>query len=87
MVTRQGVVKKTSLEAYSRPRTNGVNAINIREDDELLEAVLTNGRCIIMIAAQAYTSVQEHPLVAEDMQKAIRFGAELTRMLIENEHK
>ena len=51
MVTRQGVVKKTSLEAYSRPRTNGVNAINIREDDELLEAILTNGRCIIMIAA------------------------------------
>ena len=51
MVTRQGVVKKTSLEAYSRPRTNGVNAIVIREDDELLEAVLTNGRCNIMIAA------------------------------------
>ncbi len=51
MVTRQGVVKKTSLEAYSRPRQNGVIAINIREDDELLEAVLTNGRCGIMIAA------------------------------------
>ena len=51
MVTRQGVVKKTSLEAYSRPRTNGVNAINIREDDELIEAILTNGRCFIMIAA------------------------------------
>jgi len=51
MVTRQGVVKKTSLEAYSRPRTNGVNAINIREDDELLEAILTNGHCNIMIAA------------------------------------
>ena len=51
MVTRQGVVKKTSLEAYSRPRTNGVNAINIREDDELLEAILTNGNCNIMIAA------------------------------------
>lgn len=51
MVTRQGIVKKTSLEAYSRPRTNGVNAINIREDDELLEAILTNGRCNIMIAA------------------------------------
>ena len=51
MVTRNGVVKKTSLEAYSRPRTNGVNAIIIREDDELLEAVLTNGRCNIMIAA------------------------------------
>ena len=51
MVTRQGIVKKTSLEAYSRPRTNGVNAINVREDDELLEAILTNGRCNIMIAA------------------------------------
>ena len=51
MVTRKGIVKKTSLEAYSRPRTNGVNAINIREDDELLEAILTNGRCNIMIAA------------------------------------
>ena len=51
MVTRQGVIKKTSLEAYSRPRTSGVNAINIREDDELLEAILTNGRCNIMIAA------------------------------------
>ena len=51
MVTRAGVVKKTSLEAYSRPRQNGVNAINIREDDELLEAILTNGRCNIMIAA------------------------------------
>ena len=45
------MVKKTTLEAYSRPRTNGVNAINIREDDELLEAILTNGRCNIMIAA------------------------------------
>ena len=51
MVTRKGVVKKTTLEAYSRPRTNGVNAINIREDDELLEAILTNGNCNIMIAA------------------------------------
>ena len=51
MVTRQGIVKKTSVEAYSHVRTIGVNAINIREDDELLEAILTNGRCKIMIAA------------------------------------
>ncbi len=51
MATRNGIVKKTSLEAYSRPRANGVNAINIREDDELLEAILTNGRCNVMIAA------------------------------------
>ena len=51
MVTRKGVIKKTSVEAYSRPRTNGVNAITVREDDELLEAILTNGNCNIMIAA------------------------------------
>ena len=51
LVTRGGIVKKTTLEAYSRPRTNGVNAITVREDDELLEAILTNGRCNIMIAA------------------------------------
>ena len=51
MVTRKGIIKKTSLEAYSHPRTNGVNAVTIREDDELIEAILTNGRCNIMIAA------------------------------------
>ena len=51
MITRNGTIKKTSLEAYSRPRTNGINAINIREDDELIEAMLTNGNCHIMIAA------------------------------------
>ena len=43
MCTKSGVIKKTSLEAYSRPRTNGINAITIRENDELLEAKLTNG--------------------------------------------
>ena len=40
---KNGQVKKTSLEKYSRPRANGINAITIREDDELLEAKLTNG--------------------------------------------
>ena len=43
LVTRDGTVKKTSLEAYSRPRTNGINAINVREGDMLLEARLTTG--------------------------------------------
>ena len=51
LVTRRGIIKKTTLEAYSRPRTNGVNAITVREDDELLEAILTNGRCNLMIGA------------------------------------
>jgi DNA gyrase subunit A len=67
MVTRKGIVKKTSLEAYSRPRTNDVNAINIREDDELLEAILTNGHCNIMIAANGgrcvhFDETQARPL-------------------------
>ncbi len=50
--TRRGVVKKTSLEEYSRPRVNGVNAITIRENDQLLEALLTNGNSEILLAAR-----------------------------------
>jgi DNA gyrase subunit A len=51
MCTKSGVIKKTSLEAYSRPRTNGINAITIRENDELLEAKLTNGNNEIVLAS------------------------------------
>ncbi|MCK9629140.1 MAG: DNA gyrase subunit A [Bacteroidales bacterium] len=52
LCTKRGIVKKTSLEAYSRPRTNGVNAITIHENDELLEATLTNGKNEILLAAR-----------------------------------
>ena len=52
MVTRNGTIKKTSLEAYSRPRVNGVNAIEIRDNDQLLGAYLTNGTSEIMIATK-----------------------------------
>ncbi|QBO59693.1 DNA gyrase subunit A [Chryseobacterium salivictor] len=52
MITKNGTIKKTSLEAYSRPRTNGVNAIEIRENDQLLGARLTNGSSEIMIATK-----------------------------------
>ncbi|MFW2135927.1 DNA gyrase subunit A [Chryseobacterium sp. TY4] len=52
MITKNGTIKKTSLAAYSRPRTNGVNAIEIREDDMLLGAKLTNGSSEIMIASK-----------------------------------
>lgn len=51
MVTKKGIVKKTTLEAYSRPRVNGINAITIREGDQLLEAKLTDGKSEIMIAS------------------------------------
>lgn len=53
MVTKKGQVKKTSLEQYSRPRVNGVAAITIREDDELLEAKLTNGASQILVAVKS----------------------------------
>ena len=52
MATRRGVIKKTSVEAYSRPRANGIIAINIREDDELLEAAITDGNSDILLAGR-----------------------------------
>ncbi|MEN2435032.1 DNA gyrase subunit A [Weeksellaceae bacterium A-14] len=52
MITRNGTIKKTSLEAYSRPRVNGINAIEIRENDQLLGARLTDGDSQIMIATK-----------------------------------
>ena len=65
MCTREGVVKKTKLKEYSRPRQNGVNAIVIREGDQLLEAKITSGQAEIMIAARG--------------GKAIRFNEEKVR--------
>tara|TARA_B100001029_G_C15053113_1_gene452276 strand:- start:95 stop:2518 length:2424 start_codon:yes stop_codon:yes gene_type:complete len=65
MATKKGQVKKTSLEKYSRPRANGINAITIREDDELLEAKLTNGNSQILLAVKS--------------GKAIRFEESKTR--------
>ena len=50
--TKRGIIKKTSLEAYSRPRTNGVIAITVREGDELLDAVMTNGNSEILLAGR-----------------------------------
>ncbi|WP_296108649.1 DNA gyrase subunit A [uncultured Alistipes sp.] len=58
MCTKEGVIKKTLLEAYSRPRQNGVNAIVIREGDQLLEAKLTNGSAEIMIAARGGKAIR-----------------------------
>tara|TARA_Y200000002_G_scaffold238853_1_gene197325 strand:+ start:2661 stop:5192 length:2532 start_codon:yes stop_codon:yes gene_type:complete len=58
MCTKKGVIKKTSLEAYSRPRTNGINAIGIREGDELLEAKLTNGESEILMAINSGRAIR-----------------------------
>jgi DNA gyrase subunit A len=65
MATKKGQVKKTSLEKYSRPRANGINAITIRDDDELLEAKLTNGNSQILLGVKS--------------GKAIRFEESKTR--------
>jgi len=58
MATKMGQVKKTSLEQYSRPRTNGINAITIKEEDELLEAKLTNGNSQIMLAVKSGKAIR-----------------------------
>jgi len=65
--TKQGVIKKTSLEAYSRPRVNGINAININEGDQLLEAKLTTGSSEILLAIKS--------------GRAIRFNEEKVRQM------
>jgi DNA gyrase subunit A len=70
MATKRGVIKKTSLEAYSRPRSNGINAITIRENDELLEAKLTNG----------YNEI----VLATTNGRAIRFNEEKVRAMGRN---
>jgi len=70
MATKKGQVKKTSLEQYSRPRVNGINAITIREDDELLEAKLTTGNSQVMLAIKS--------------GKAIRFEESKTRPMGRN---
>ncbi|PQL93569.1 DNA gyrase subunit A [Apibacter adventoris] len=70
MVTQKGTVKKTSLEAYSRPRANGINAINVKEGDTLVSASLTSGKDEIMIATK--------------YGKAIRFPQETLRPIGRN---
>nr|WP_321995953.1 DNA gyrase subunit A [Draconibacterium orientale] len=67
LATKKGIIKKTTLEAYSRPRQNGVNAITIKEGDQLLEARLTNGNSEVMIAVRS--------------GKAIRFNESIVRAI------
>jgi len=70
LCTKKGIIKKTTLEAYSRPRSNGINAITIREGDELLSAKLTNGNCEVILAKKS--------------GKAIRFNEKLVRPMGRN---
>ena len=65
--TKNGVVKKTCLEAYSRPRTNGVNAITIREDDRVIEVAMTNGDNEIVLANKNGRAIRFHEGVVREM--------------------
>jgi DNA gyrase subunit A len=67
LCTRKGIIKKTSLEAYSRPRQNGINAINIREGDSLLEAQLTNGNSEIVLAISSGKAIRFHEKTVRPM--------------------
>ena len=58
MCTKKGIIKKTSLEDFSRPRANGVNAITINEGDELLEARMTDGESEIMLALKSGRAIR-----------------------------
>jgi DNA gyrase subunit A len=67
MVTKKGIIKKTNLEQYSRPRTNGIIALNIREDDQLLRVDMTNGDSHIIIAAKSGRAVHFHESTVRPM--------------------
>ena len=65
--TKQGVIKKTSLEAYSRPRQNGVNAITIREDDQVIEVLMTDNDCEILMANRNGRAIRFHESQVREM--------------------
>jgi DNA gyrase subunit A len=65
--TKQGVIKKTSLEAYSRPRQNGVNAITIREDDKVIEVLMTDGDSEILLANRNGRAIRFHESDVREM--------------------
>ena len=65
--TKKGVIKKTRLEAYSRPRTNGVNAITIREDDQVIQVRLTTGNSEIIMANREGRAIRFHETTVREM--------------------
>lgn len=82
MATKKGTVKKTSLEAYSRPRVNGINAITINEGDELVEAKLTNGNSEIMLAVRSGKAIRFHE---EDVRSVGRTASGVRGISLDSE--
>ncbi len=67
LATKKGTIKKTSLEAYSRPRTSGINAISIKDDDQLLEARLTDGNNEVLVALKSGRAIRFHEKTVRPM--------------------
>lgn len=80
--TKRGVVKKTVLEAFSRPRENGIIAISINEDDQLLEAKLTDGNCDVVIAVRSGRAIRFHE---ENVRSMGRTAAGVRGIRLDNE--
>ena len=84
MCTREGIIKKTKLEAYSRPRQNGVNAITVKEGDQLIDANLTSGRADIIIAAREGKAIR---FPDEKVRPIGRTGAGVRAITIEGDDR
>ena len=84
MCTREGIIKKTKLEAYSRPRQNGVNAITVKEGDQLIDANLTSGRADIIIAAREGKAIR---FPEEKVRTIGRTGAGVRAITIEGDDR
>src|SRR5699024_4380071 len=96
MATKKGQVKKTSLEAYSNPRSNGIIAIKIKDDDSLLGAALTDGDSSIMLANRKGRAIRFHEIEAREMGRntsgvrGMRLGKDnelVDMVVIKNSHE
>jgi DNA gyrase subunit A len=87
LCTRKGIIKKTPLEAFSRPRQSGINAINIREEDSLIKAQLTNGNSEVLIAVRSGKAIRFHERTVRPMGRnaagvtGIRFSEQLDEVV------
>ncbi len=84
MVTKQGIIKKTALEQYSRPRSNGIIALNIREDDQLLNVEFTHGDAHIIIAAKSGRAIHFHESTVRPMGRTAT-GVKAIKLADEND--
>ncbi|MCH7412225.1 DNA gyrase subunit A [Belliella sp. R4-6] len=85
MVTKKGIIKKTTLEQYSRPRTNGIIALNIRDEDQLMQVEMTNGDSHIIIAAKSGRAIHFHESTVRPMGRTAT-GVKAIKLTDVNDH-